>query len=276
MADVIFKTGIPEDLAGASYRRFAVGLRFEREIYGGIPNRDDLLKGWYSTKIDERKDVLAKGQATDQPQSDAAGTVEEIVTELDLDEEVDQAINVFRRDKDGAFFENAIYIKNHQVKAMIKQSASLLKLTTSKRGSKQTLAEGMAVFGKVTLNENGEMKEYLTNEKIFPQTLRYEPDGHQEFTGHISGPQGTRSIIKMSEFVKGCVLQFELQVLKARMGDHANAKDLTPKNMFEILSHGQYVGIGSNRSFDSGQFEVMHFEEITDNPPTPLYIPAAA
>ena len=273
LSEVTFREHIPEEFKPVPYRRFAVGLHFTREIYGGIPNKPELLRSWYATKIGEAEDVAEHGQATDQPPNQGAGTVEEVESELDLDETVDQAINVFRRDKEGAFFPNALYLKNHMLKAMIKQSASLQKLTTAKRGSKQTLAEALTLFGKVTLNEDGEMVEYLTNEKVFMQPLRFDADGVEEFTGHISGPQGTRSIIKNSEFVKGCVVQFEYQVLDVRLGDHANAKDLTPQNLYEIIEHGQWVGIGSNRSFDSGQFKVIQFEEITDAAPTPLYVP---
>ena len=273
MSDPIFREHIPDQFKEVPYRRFAVGLRFDRQIYGGIPNKPELLRSWYATKLDEAEDVAQHGQAPDQLPTQEAGTIEEVASELDLDETVDQAINVFRRDKEGAFFPNALYLKNHMAKAMIKQSASLLKLTTSKRGSKQTLAEALTLFGKVTLSEDGEMCEYLTNEKVFMQPLRFDADGVEEFTGHISGPQGTRSIIKNSEFVKGCVVQFEFQVLDVRLGDHANAKDLTPQNLYEVISHGQWVGIGSNRSFDSGQFTVIQFEEITDNETTPVFVP---
>ena len=279
----MIKHHIPDEFTPVPYRRFAVGVHCEREIYGGVPNKEDLLKSWYSTKTGEREDVISTGIDKENPE---AGTVEEVATELDLDETVSQAINVFRRDKEGKYFQDALYLASHQLKAMCKQSASLLKITTNKRGSKQTLAEGMTLHGKVTVpgrtkvfdDKPAEAAARLTNEKVFFQQDRaqktpviIEATGTQEFTGHISGPQGTRSIIKMCEYVMPCYLQFEIHLLDVRMGDHANAKDITPQNLYEICSHAQKVGVGSNRSFDSGQFTLVHFEEITDDTPTPVY-----
>ena len=272
----MIKHYIPNEFNAVPYRRFAVGLHCEREIYGGLPNKGDLLKSWYSTKTGEREDVVNNGIEKENPE---AGTVEEVASELDIDETVTESINVFRRDKEGKYFPNGLYLAAHQPKAMLKQSASLLKITTNKRGSKQTLAEGMTLHGKITIDFDTETSEdFLTSEKVFFQQVDkdhleviYDATGIQEFTGHISGPQGNRSIIKQCEFVMPCYLQFEIHLLDVRMGDHANAKDITPQNLYEICSHAQKVGVGSNRSFDSGQFTLVHFEEITDNKPTPVY-----
>ena len=267
----MYKRHIPEEFKKVLYRRFEIGLQFDKEVYGSVPNQEELVRKWYETKkkSEESKNIAVKGQAPDQPENPNAGTADELLGELDLDETYEYSVDIFRRDVDGEFFPGALYLKNHQIKAMLKQSASLLKLTVEKRGSKQTLSEGMSVYGRVTLDDG---RECLTNEKVFFQPIRTKADGQQETAGHISGPQGMRNILKRVEFVKMCHLQFELHLLDIRMGDHSNSKNLTPQDLYDICYHGQYVGLGSNRSFDSGLFELIYFKEITEQPLTRLLI----
>lgn len=257
---------VPKGFKSLKYRRFFIQFKSKRRIYGGIPNREDLLEAWYETKLEEKAEAEADPNVT----SDEAGTVDEVKGELDLETEVSKSANVFRRDKEGIFFQDGLYLAIHQMKAACKQAASLLKITTNKRGSKQTFAEGMTLASAVTIDD----KRYLTDDKLFFQQLRDEPDGMETFAGHVSGPQGNRSIIKMHEYIDpGAILEFEVQLLDVRMNDHAASKEVSANDLFNICEHIQFAGVGSNRSFDSGQLVFMKFEEITDKEPTPIWLP---
>ena len=246
----MIKHHIPEEFEAIKYRRFAVGIHFPGRVYGGLPNDEDLVRKWYEAK---------------QPGQDP----DETTSELDINEEMSKMRSVFRRDMEGKYFDKHLYLAAHQAKAMIKQCASLLKITTLKRGSKQSLSEGMRVRGRVTLTEDNKAVEYLTGDKIFFQPTLTKPTGLETITGHVTGPQGPRSIIKICEYVENSYIQFELSLLPMRMGDRSNSRDITPQDVYEMIFQGQTTGLGSNRSMDSGQFEVVQFEEITNRPIIP-------
>lgn len=236
------------------YNIYVVDLKIKDRIYGGLPLNEEMLSTYFEAKF----------------QSD---DIEEASQDLDLTKETEKVTNGFRADDLG------VYFNDYQMKSCLKQTASLLRLTTQKRGSKQTVAEGMFVKGILPINlSDGDQKivadmgyaedentgNILTDNKIYFAPLLKEPSGTEEFAGHVQTPQGARSILKANEYVEGVSLRFEIRMLKVRMGADNRSKDLTEGNLKDMLELGQEVGLGSNRSLERGKYKLVNFEKISD------------
>lgn len=208
------------------FNKFDVRIKFRDNCYGGIPKSKKMVEAYVAAKF----------------QSDDISTV---ATDLDLTEETERVTTGFKADEVG------VYFGDYAVKAGLKQWASLLKLTTQKRGTKNTIAE--------TLFIKGVLNDELTHQKIYFQPLRKEADGLEDFAGHVMTMQGKRSILKSAEFIHRGELHFQIWVVKVRMSSH---KELTADDLRLMLELGQEGGFASCRSFEKGKFDVLHFEEL--------------
>ena len=232
------------------YRKFEVEIKLRDKIYGGLPKSKELIEAYVKSKFDSDDTELTE-------------------TDLDLDEETEKLVNGFRAD------DNGLYYGSYQMKAALKQAASLLKITVQKRGSKQTFGEGLFIKGvrrpdekafvdetEFTEDATAEGISKLTGEKIYFYPLRKKPDGIEEFTGNVSTPMGNRSILKALEYVEKATLKFEVWVLNVRMGADGRSKDITADDIEICLELAREGGIGSNRSYEQGKFDIISFKEI--------------
>ena len=149
--------------------------------------------------------------------------------------------------------EIGIYIGDYQIKAMLTEAASLLGITMKKRGSKQTLKEGLIVTGLKNTEK--------TDDTIYLLPLKTEVDGIHVHTGNVSGPQGNRSIVKAMEFVEKPEIQFTLSVLENRISVDA-VKSFSTIDLKKCLAHGRELGLGAHRKYGGGRFDVLKFEEL--------------
>lgn len=234
------------------YRKFEVTLKFRDKIYGGLPKSKDLLKNYVYAKFGSEDTELTE-------------------TDLDLEEETEKRIDIFRADANG------IYIGTYQLKSAIKHAASTLKITVKKRGSKQTFGEGLFIKGirdpkaenftdetDFTENAAAEGITHLTGEKVYCYPLRKEADGVDEFAGHVDTPMGKRSILRALEYVEKPTLKFEVWVLNVRMGNDGRSKDITADDIEICLKVLEEGGIGANRTREVGKFDLISFKEITE------------
>ena len=215
------------------YKMLEVEIKVRDKIFGGLPKSQSTVESYVKAKFD----------------SDDTSPTD---TDLDLNEEIEKYTVGFRCDDFG------IYIGSYQVKAMLKQTASLLDLTIKKRGSKQTLSEGTVIRGI-----DGENN--LTGDKVYLLPIALEPTGIETLTGHVSTPQGKRDIMRNAEFVSEPTLKFQLWLLQNRIGDDNRSKKLTVSDVKLILAHGCEVGLGSMRSYAAGKFDVVKFEELGES-----------
>lgn len=155
---------------------------------------------------------------------------EKIKAEVDLVEETERVWTGFRTDEKG------LYICDYQVKAMLKQCGSLLGIYTQKRGTKNIVKE--ALFIKPS-------RLYLDRE---------EPDGTEDIAGHVMTMQGKRSILKRCDYALQPLISFQIWLL--------DVNKVTGDDLKSILELGQEVGLGSNRSFEAGKFDVTKFEAV--------------
>ena len=217
------------------YNVFELELQFRDRIFGGLPTSEDQLMSYIK-------------QLT-KPEEPTAEDVENLGKDLDLDNEEDKAVLGFRRDEKG------LYLGSYQLKAMLAQSASLLEITTKKRGSKQTLREAMSAVG---LDDEGT----ATGDKIYFLPMRKEADGEQVHTGNVSGPQGNRSIVKVMEYVEKPRVKFQLRLLMNRMDEASSSKKFSTIDLKKSLAVGRESGLGSHRRFEAGKFDVLNFKQL--------------
>lgn len=217
--------------------KFNCTIRFRDKVYGGVPKSREIIQNY----------VRGKYGSDDT-------TLMETDVDLDMEEETEKITNVFRCDDRG------IYIGSYQVKAAIKQYASLCRFTVKKRGTKQTVKESLFVKGRIG--------DEFTGEKIYFQELATKADGTDDIAGQVSTPQGQRSILKASEFMLRRTLQFEVWILDVRVGTTAASKDLTADDLRFCLEFGQECGIGSNRTYESGKYNLLVYEQFEPVPKT--------
>jgi len=256
------------------YRKFNVTLQFRNKLYGGLPKSKELVENYIKAKF---------GPEVVQDEE----TVPYITRDLELTEETEKVTTGFKKDEIG------IYLGSYIIKAALKEYASVLKLTTKKvsAGVKQTTQHGMFVKGLLPVVDSvipeptglpvpdignrgpvpdivnrgpvpdiGNRGLELTGENIYAQPLRKEPDGMDDFAGRVNTPQGARSILKSSEFLFQPTFQFQLWILEVRMGN--TEKSFTQDDVRMMFELGQEAGIGSNRTFESGKYDVEGMEEV--------------
>ena len=238
------------------YRKFNVTLQFRNKLYGGLPKSKELVENYIKAKF---------GPEVVQDEE----TVPYITRDLELTEETEKVTTGFKKDEIG------IYLGSYIIKAALKEYASVLKLTTKKvsAGVKQTTQHGMFVKGLLPVVDSvipeptglpvpdiGNRGLELTGENIYAQPLRKEPDGMDDFAGRVNTPQGARSILKSSEFLFQPTFQFQLWLLEVRMGN--TEKSFTQDDVRMMFELGQEAGIGSNRTFESGKYDVEGMEEV--------------
>ena len=213
------------------YRSFDVEIEFLGRIYGGLPKNKDIFEQYAKSKF---------------PDKEAA---DHVATDLDLDEELEKRTVGFKKDETG------IYIGAYQIEAMLSQSASLLEITVKKRGSKQTIREGMVVKG---MNEKNE----YTGAKVYLMPYKTEPDGLETHAGNVTTAQGNRSILKKLEYVENATARFNMIFLKNRIGDDGRSSKILVDDVKKSLRHGQELGLGSHRRYGGGRFKVLNFKEV--------------
>ncbi|MDE0317396.1 MAG: hypothetical protein OXI67_04935 [Candidatus Poribacteria bacterium] len=212
------------------YLKFEIELKFRDKIYGGLPKDKDVLKNYVKNKFSSE---------------DTSPTADD----LDLTEEIEKRTVGFKRDDRG------IYIGSYQIKAMLAQAASLLELTITKRGSKQTMREGLIIKGQ-------DEDDTFTGEKIYLLPRIMEPTGIESHAGNVSTPQGSRSILKTLEYVLEPTVKFQLWLLKNRIGEDNRSKKLVIKDIKKCFLYGMELGLGSHRKYEAGKFDVVRFEEL--------------
>lgn len=211
------------------YDVYAVTIAVRNRIIGGMPKNKALIANW-----------VAASRPKGEPE-DPAKTQELIEKDLELivDEVTEKMYTGFPEDSEGIMF------PCRNIKSMLKQSASVLKLTVQKRGSKQILCEGMEVKAP-----NG--GEYVRIGK--------EPSGAEETAIHVMTAQGPRTALKKYDFVSQPILKFEIWVLKTAAQE---TRHIGEDDLIKILTHAQENGVGASRSTGEGKFDVVEFSKIS-------------
>lgn len=213
------------------YDVYAVAIAIREKLCGGKPKSDALLEAHIIRQTGHEDEATKKLIA----QAKEGATPEE----GDLENRVEQSSTRFLSDERG------LYIDAYQVKAMLRQSGSMLGLYKKRIGTKQICAEGLEVKGL-----EHERRVYLG---------KSAPDGTYEATIHVTGPKGKLSGIKRVDFVEGVGLAFEIWILKT---DANEKRHVGEKDLVEILRFSQENGVGADRSQGYGKFDVVKFAKL--------------
>jgi hypothetical protein len=205
------------------YVVYHVVIRLRRRLCGGMPRNKELIKGWIEAKTghkDEKAKALAEADA-----------------ELIVNEVAEKTWVGFPED-----VELGLFMETRKIKAMLKQSASLLQITKKKLGSKQILAEGM------------EVKSVEGSDRIY--FGKKEPDGTDESPIHVKTPQGPRTALRRMDYMDQPTLKFDVWVLKTATQEKRHVGE---DELVQILKHAQENGLGAARSQGEGKFDVIEF-----------------
>jgi len=208
------------------YRVYDLEIAFTGRVLGGIPGKEEVLKGHLMRQCQKHF-----GGDEDKAAEEAKATLENI------DEELATHVNVFRRNPDGV-----LCLAGYQVKAMIREAGSMLGMTKARKGRasfRQTLQHGFFVQPKLM-------------ELLSGGTPIRTPDGKQEDTGTIVDKAGARSIITANEYVEEATCAFRVLVV-----DNGAIKDEEMKELFGLARN---IGLGSKRARDAGTFEITSYQ----------------
>lgn len=208
------------------YDIYNVTIQIRDRICGGQPKNKDLIRSWVeaTTKFKDEKSEVLTQEHLDLVVSDVA----------------DKNWIGFPSDDQGLF------LQSRQVKACIKQSASLLGITKKKIGSKQILAEGT------------EVKSMMGGDRIYLGCK--QPTGTDESAIHVVTAQGPRTALRRMDYVEKPIIQFEIWVLKT---DGNEKRHIGEDQLCDILRHAQENGLGASRSQGQGKFWVTEFKKTS-------------
>lgn len=211
--------------ARALYDIYRVKLAIRDRLCGGVPKNKDLIKNWVAatTGFNDAQTEVQTQEHLDAMTADVA----------------EKSWNGFPSDERG------LYLYARQVKALFKECATMLRLTTDRRGSKQILQHGFEVKSL-----DGRDRVHLGREK---------PDGDTEQPIHVQTPQGPRTALKRVDYVEGASVEFEVWVLAT---EHGETRHVGEDEIRAMLTFGQENGLGADRSQGSGKFDVVDFEVV--------------
>lgn len=211
----------------ALYDIYRVKIAVRDRICGGMPKNKELIKTWVESTTgyaDEQAEKLTQENA-----------------DLVVNEVAEKSWIGFGEDAGG------LLIPCRNVKACLKQSATVLGITKAKRGSKQILAEGL------------EVKAVGGGSRIHLQ--KQTPDGTEESAIHVMTAQGPRTALRRMDFVLQPVIEFEVWVLATHAQE---TRHIGEKELIAILTHAQENGLGASRSQGEGKFDVVEFDRVSD------------
>jgi hypothetical protein len=215
----------------------------DRHLVGGQPATEPQLRAYIEhwLKIDPASPEFQK--TFDRIRKEELGHVEPEKPEGELEDKKVYGINCLRRDERG------VYILNHMVQAMIKQTASRLGLMMIKKGnlgSKGDLAEmgKVQAIGKSLIDPAGNWKIYA-----------FMPDGsapkthYETLRGSVQTANGRMSIMYDAEMLDaGAQFEFRFSWASGR---------LTCEDLARVIINTQNVGLGSGRSLGFGRFRLV-------------------
>ena len=249
-----------------------VVVEFIGRTYGSLPKDENLLTNWLESKQDRKyteggrygdedtteEKLKALGLTKSDPEvkivrdflnsqdkeNSTTSTVVDGTSDkdgmLEEEEKVSCAFRSYQDPKTGVIGQ---VISDFMLKAAIGQVASTMKLTTSVRGTKPNLRDGLQIRPQ---------RIFLTRNNL----SIIQPDGVEDFIGHVMTAQGRRSILKRCDYVDKAQLAFKIYWVGG----------LIPHETMEKLIKlaGIFNGLGSQRRFEAGKFKILSYTPIKD------------
>ena len=207
------------------YDRYNVTIKVRNRIMGGVPKSSEVIEAWVRARTGY-DDELTKAQ-----------TEEALATQVA--EEAEKMWTGFPGDERGLF------VATRQIKAMLRESATMLGITKKKRGSKQVVQHGLEIKGP-----DHEQRVYLGVT---------EASGSDEGPIHVMTAQGPRTALKRQDYVDAPTLSFAIWVLKTAPQE---TRHMGETEIVQMLTFAQENGLGASRSQGHGKFDVVEFSTM--------------
>lgn len=216
------------------HERFLVTLQFRNQVRGGTPKNPDTIRAWLKARINDEAavDTLA-AQAVQQMAPPIAPPLSE-----EQIEKVSEAVwNGF---KSYDFLEGRrLCLEGRQVKAMLKESANILRDVVGVAALKSKVAERWFV------------------EEEFLSLGKDQPDGFSEGFVHAMTASGPINALKRVDYLVRPVICFTLRCLIAPFVTRTKEKISNEELLTTILEHASWNGLGAERSQEYGRFDVL-------------------
>lgn len=214
------------DMSRNLYDRYAVTIAFREWLCGGTPRNQELIEAWVKARTGH-DDALTKQQTA------------EALAAL-TDQVAEKSWIGFPADDRGLF------VWSRQVKALFREAATMLRITTQKMGSKQIFQHGFEI------KEPGTGGDRLHLD-------RKEADGTDESPIHVVTAQGPRTALRRMDYVTKAKLSFEIWVLRT---EAAEKRHVGKEEIVKMLAFCQENGLGASRSQGYGKFDVVEFSAL--------------
>jgi hypothetical protein len=231
------------------YDIYEVEIQIRDKICGGTPYDPKVIAAWIRARTGH-DDAVTTGQ------------IEQAV-KLSPKEEAEAKLegswNGFPQD------ENGLFVWARQIKAMFRESATMLKVTTEKRGSKQVIQHGFEIkampgtqTSRIAVKDEGGELLSPSSDRIY--LGRTKPDELDEGPIHVQTAQGPRNALKRVDYVSRARLAFEVWVFGTAP---AETRHLGQDDIEEMLLFAQENGLGADRSQGQGKFNVLKCERVS-------------
>lgn len=248
--------GIWDDDEGDLFVFFDVAIKFAAEVFGGIPQKPEIIESWLRTKVlegdDEVRLMVLKTLQDLGHELPESGSYDEMMTAVKV-VAAQRNGKTFRRDSVGLF------LHRYNIKAMLKECVNILYAgetyvdddgKTHKKGWGPTRKGALGYFEERIFVDTH--RAYLMRDAR-PLT---QPDGVHLQIGHVMGPKGKQSTLDYFDYCWQPEMTFRIKVLRDA------TKELTPKRWKEIFLQGQEIGMGALRSLSYGSFKVTKFVQV--------------
>jgi len=197
------------------WRKYKARIQVRDKMLGGVPKNPEVLKQWLEIK--------AHPKLKDPPED-----LEKAEEWVESEEKKNWC--GFWQNENGLYIELARWTKG-----MIKKCAKVLKITSTKRGSRDVIFNGLYIKPELF---------HLEKEKA---------DGYLEHFGEITDARGNRrSIVSRFDYVAKPEIEFEIWVVDTNV--------LSKDDIEKILVLGQEKGLGAFTSQGYGKYDLLEFD----------------
>jgi len=233
-----------------------VECEFLRECAGGVPAGEKGLAAFVEHHLGLVPDTPDFEDAIKRIEKEEIGERETTEEGGEVDTASVYQVNIIRHSEHGA------YLADHQIKALLKQSASRMGIFSAKGkiGSKGDLAEMGTVlaYGDSLQDPTRPWEIHLRNGDGAAST-RY-----QEISGSVNSPKGKKSILHHTEVAaEGSRFSFALLWPETK---------LKSDDLVATIAAATQIGLGSCLSLGYGRFRVNNLEIIKPPKPKPKAI----
>jgi hypothetical protein len=221
------------------FQLYRARLEFRNKVLGGVPKDPQLIESWLRSRagISDQEELRQAWLRTLlEIGVQVADTMSfEDAVEASKKLAADKVTNGFKVERS-----RGLYLEARQVKAGIRETINILyggtRIGPTRKGARSYVAE----------------RVFITPDKLFLD--RREPDGVELLVGHISGPQGPRSVLSYHEYVQApAALEFTVMV----------AEDAVPEEWWARLwTLFEQNGLGAVRSQGYGTFDLVRWDKL--------------